>query len=316
MSLPFTTQTLTENPDFGVTVIGLKHDHLQDEAVLTALRQLWIEKGVLVFRGGDADRTMHSDLSQVFGALEPFPFKESRSKEHPNLVSIKYLPEDGSCYEVDGQAIGGWIPWHSDMIYFDKINRGGILRPVQLPQTGGQTGFADQIGAYARLPDSLKAQIENLHVVYTSDLNYANAKYARPNSLKFLRGAKSFMKIMERLYQYPRVLHPMVFTQAETGRKVLNVSPGFADGIFELGGPVGEALLAEVIDYAIDPVGTYFHDWKEGDMVLWDNWRTLHCAAGVPADNTRIMERTTISGDYALGRKLDGNAEGLVRFDA
>lgn len=315
MTLPFLVQEIAPDLGFGAKVTGLHRSDLANEAVRKALRDLWIDKGVILFRGGDTSREMQAELSEVFGELTAFPFKESRSEDDPRLVKIKYFPENGSCYEVNGTRIGGWIPWHTDMIYLDKINRGGILRPVQLPQSGGQTGYIDQIAAYQRLPDDLKAKIENLHVVYTADLNYAHAKFARPASLKFVQGAASFMSIMERMYQYPRVIHPMVYTQAETGRKVLNVSPGFADGIYEMGGPKGEALLAEVIDYAIDPRHAYYHEWQEGDLVLWDNWRTLHCACGVPADQIRVMERTNISGDYALGRALDGNAQGLPRFD-
>jgi taurine dioxygenase len=120
--------------------------------------------------------------------------------------------------------------------------------------------------------------------------------------------AKSGTAIARRMWTYPRVIHPMVFTQAETGRKVLNVSPGFAEGILEIGGPDGDALLREVIAHCTDPATAYFHDWREGDMVLWDNWRVLHSATGVPPDQTRVMQRTTIRGDYALGRKLDGAA--------
>jgi taurine dioxygenase len=63
-------------------------------------------------------------------------------------------------------------------------------------------------------------------------------------------------------------------------------------------------LLEEVVAITTDPALAYFHDWQDGDMVLWDNWRTLHCAKGVPPDDTRVMERTTIAGDYALGRAL------------
>ena len=300
---------------FGATVRGLELSHLSDPGVTQALRDLWIDKGVLLFRGGETSREMQVALSAVFGELTEFPFRESRSEDDPRLVKIKYFPDDGSCYEVNGTLIGGWIPWHTDMIYFDRINRGGILRPVRLPKSGGQTGYLDQIAAYERLPEALRERIEGLHVVYTADLNYANGKFARPDSIRFVRGAESFMKIMQRQYQYPRVIHPMVYTQAETGRKVLNVSPGFADGIYEMGGPAGEALLAEVIAYCIDPDAAYFHDWQEGDMVLWDNWRVLHCAAGVPAGETRVMERTNISGDYALGRALDGNRDKLPVFD-
>jgi len=306
---------LAEGLPFGGIVRGLTREHLRDQENCERLRNLWIDKGVLLFRDGDGSRDMQCELSAVFGELKEFPFVESRSEDHPQLVKIKYYPEDGSCYEVNGEQIGGWIPWHTDMIYLDQINRGGILRPVQLPSSGGQTGFSDQIAAYDRLPQHLRDRIEGLHVVYTADLNYGNAKFAGQQSVKFLRGANSFMKIMERMYQYPRVLHPLVYTQVETGRKVLNFSPGFADGIYEMGGPKGEALLAELLEYCIDPATTYFHDWQEDDLLLWDNWRVLHCAAGVPPQETRVMERTNISGDYALGRKLDGNGEGLPKFD-
>ena len=273
---------------------------------------------MILFRGGDSSQAMQVELSSVFGKPQPFPFKESRSQgEFPELVNIKYYPDDGTAYAVNGEHIGGWIPWHTDMIYFAEINRGGILRPSKLPAKGrGETGFADKISAYQRLPDDLKAKIETLHVVYSADLNYAHARFAGDAEVKWVSGAKSWTRIMEKMFQYPRVIHPMVFTQPGTGRKVLNVSPGFAEGIFEMGGPAGDALLEEVVSYCIDPQQTYLHTWQADDMVLWDNWRTLHCAAGIDPDDTRLMERTTIHGDYALGRDLDGNMDGLVRFDA
>ncbi len=317
MELPYSVEPLDPRLAFGAKVTGLKREHLASEELRKALTDLWIDKGVILFRGGNSSREMQVELSRVFGEPQAFPFKESRSEELPELVNIKYSPEDGTAYEVNGEVIGGWIPWHSDMAYFSKINRGGILRPNILPKKGrGETGYADQISAYDRLPDDLKAKIENLHVVYTADLNYAHAKYAGDTKIKWVQGAKSWTKIMERIYQYPRVIHPMVYTQQGTGRKVLNVSPGFADGIYEMGGPAGDALLAEVISYCIDPKQTYFHTWQPDDMVLWDNWRTLHCAAGIAPDDTRLMERTTIHGDYAMGRDLDGNQDNLLRFDA
>lgn len=318
MTLPYSVEPLAPGLAFGATVSGLKQEHLASDVVRKGLTSLWIDKGVILFRGGESSQAMQVELSGVFGEPQAFPFKESRSEgAFPELVNIKYYPDDGTAYEVNGEVIGGWIPWHTDMIYFSKINRGGILRPSQMPSLGrGETGFADKIAAYERLPDKLKTRIENLHVVYTADLNYAHARFAGEGVIKWVSGAKSWTRIMERYYQYPRVIHPMVFTQPETGRKVLNVSPGFADGIYELGGPAGDALLEEVVSYCSDPQQSYFHTWQPNDMVLWDNWRALHCAAGISPDDTRLMERTTIQGDYGLGRDLHGNMDGLVRFDA
>jgi taurine dioxygenase len=311
LAAKFELSALPEPAPFGATVRGLTLGQLEDPAVRQALVDLWIDKGVLLFRDGDASSGMHVALSRCFGQLDRHVFPETWVDGHPELVKVKYYPDDGTLYEIAGRQVGGFLPWHSDLIYTDSINRGGILRPVQLPPAGGLTGFVDQIAAYDRLPDALKARINDLHVVYAMDLNFAHQRFDRADGIRFLRGARSFSKISRREYQYPRVLHPMVYRQAETGRKVLNVSPAFALGVYELGGPEGEDLLAEVVDYAVAPAGAYFHSWREDDMVLWDNWRTLHSCTGVEADATRVMQRTTIAGDYALGRKLDGSSEAL-----
>jgi taurine dioxygenase len=311
----FQVSPLAEGLPFGATVRDLTLGHLTDEGVRKSLFDLWIDKGVLLFRDCEDSSEMQVALSQVFGRLERHVFKEVWVDGFPELVKVKYYPDDGTCYDIDGELIGGFLPWHSDLIYTDTINRGGILRPIQLPSRGGETGFIDQISIYDRLPEALKTRIRDLHIVYVMDINAANQKFGRAHDIRFIRGARSFMNITHREFQYPRILHPAVYQQAETGRNVLNISPWFAAGVYEIGGPEGEALLQEVVAHCTDESNAYFHDWRMGDMMLWDNWRTLHAAKGVPADETRVMQRTTISGDYALGRKLDGGGEGLPRVD-
>jgi taurine dioxygenase len=314
-AMSYEVSPLAEGTPFGATVTGLTLADLDEAATRRALFDLWIDRGVILFRGGDSATEMQLALSRCFGELELHMLKDTWVDGHPELVQVKYFPDNGNCYEIDGELRGGFLPWHSDLVYSDSINRGGILRPVKLPRRDGMTGFVDQIAAYDRLPDALKARVEGLHVVYALNLNLEHLRYGRPKQVRFVRGARSFENISRREYQYPRVLHPMVYTQEETGRKVLNVSAWFALGIYELGGPEGEALLGEVIDHCTDPANAYFHDWRYGDMILWDNWRTLHCATGVAADDTREMQRTTISGDYALGRKLDGAPKDLEMVD-
>jgi taurine dioxygenase len=112
-----------------------------------------------------------------------------------------------------------------------------------------------------------------------------------------------FRKGMDHPSVQVRAIHPLVYSQAKTGRKILHVSPWFADGIEGMENEEGDALLREVIGYVIRPELMYFHKWHAGDMVLWDNWRMLHCACGVPPSEQRIMRRTTIVGDYGLGRR-------------
>ena len=66
----------------------------------------------------------------------------------------------------------------------------------------------------------------------------------------------------------------------------------------------GDALLEEVCQ-TINRLGdscSYHHRWREGDMAIWDNLRMLHCVSGCDPLDSRLMYRTTISGDYGHGR--------------
>jgi taurine dioxygenase len=296
---------------FGATVSGLTLSMLADEAVRRSLYDLWIDKGVIHFHDGDASEEMHMELSRCFGPLEEHLFPSVRSESNSALTKIKFYPHDGSLYNVRGEQRGAWLPWHSDLVYSASINHGGILRPDTIPPRYGKTGFLCQIAAYERLPQSLRDRIEGLHVVYEITIDHGAHLFADTDDVECLKMAESGEAIQKRKFTYPRVLHPMVYTQERTGRKVLNVSPGFALGIYEDGSWAGDDLLHEVCEYCMDPELAYFHDWQEGDMVLWDNWRVLHCAEGVHPEDTRLMLRTTISGDYARGQLLGAQGEGV-----
>ena len=153
------------------------------------------------------------------------------------------------------------------------------------PQHGGETGFIDQIAAWERLPQALKARIEGLNVLYRYEPDLTQAKFGtRPD--KMIRMASLFASGRNHPSVQVRAVHPLVYTQAETGKQILHVSPWFADGIEGMENAEGDALLAEVIAHVLSPDLMYFHQWRGDDMLLWDNWRMLHCAKGCPPDET------------------------------
>jgi taurine dioxygenase len=116
-------------------------------------------------------------------------------------------------------------------------------------------------------------------------------------------------RFVGRLHDLPRAIHPMVYRQAETGRPVLHVSPWFAAGIVGRDDAAGRALLAEVIARCTDPSLAYMHPWQPDDYVVWDNWRMMHCATGVPVNERRHLQRVGIAGDYGFGRMEAPTAE-------
>jgi taurine dioxygenase len=301
--MSFRVTALPGQSSFGAVVSGLSPASLDDSVTRKALYDLWIDKGVIVFKNMKALESQLR-LSEIFGEPEIHPLlvNVDRPREHKLIAPIEVDQEDGDLYEVNGEIRGGYLPWHFDLAYVDRINHGGILRPEVLPKRGGETGFIDRIAAYETLPADLRGRIEHLNVIYSFVIDSSQSKFGeRPE--KCLRLSKAISMAAAHPNVQTRVIHPLVYEQAGTRRKVLNVSPWFAQGIEGMETPEGDELLAEVIRYAIQPSLAYFHHWAADDMVLWDNWRMLHCATGVQVGECRRMRRTTIAGDYALGRR-------------
>ncbi|RZI59966.1 MAG: hypothetical protein EOP94_02205 [Zymomonas sp.] len=99
----------------------------------------------------------------------------------------------------------------------------------------------------------------------------------------------------------PRSAHPAIWQRA-TGEHVLHVSPWQATGIFGHEDAAGDALLEELCQEMYRVMEVYWHTWEPDDMVAWDNWRFIHSAGGNDPKYRRLVRRTTIAGDYGLGR--------------
>jgi taurine dioxygenase len=297
-------ERLSPELGFGKIVRGLRSSDISQESVRTALRRAWVDHGLLVFCDGEISDEFQVQLSQVFGPLERHPVREIQVAANPDLIRLTSVPGDSTWVEIDGETGGAWLGWHSDLVYTDTINHGGLLRAIKTTSHGGATGFIDQIEAYTRLPQALKDRIEELSVVYQMG-SLDSFPHAWKSKVRVVQLAEHARRALSRIHpDFPPVAHPLVFSQPETGRKVLNLSPLFALYIEGMRNAEGDALLADLAGHILD-CPTYHHHWTLNDMVLWDNWRMLHSVTLAPVDETRVMQRTTIAGDYALGRKLD-----------
>ena len=300
-------EQIPESALFGCVVRGLRSADIEDVEVREELRQLWLDKGLIVFRGGDHDPEFQVELSKCFGELQLHTMTEILHPERKELVILSGEAGTGQVMDIDGEQLLGYIPWHQDQKYAAESNHGGILQVVEMPSRGGDTGFLDQITAYDALSDEMKERVEGLDVAYRLHIGDENWRYLPYKTARITRRA-SFQDALEERIRggaFPTVVHPLVYTQAGTGRKVLNFSPCFADHVIGLAPDESDALLFELCKHMMDESRAYDHVWEPGDMVLWDNWRMLHCARGIPPGERRIAQRTTIAGDYSLGRVLE-----------
>lgn len=306
--MSFETRRLTS--DFGIEVIGLDLERPLGEAVRERLFQTWIDGGILLVRGV---RSMdaHLRFSRYFGTPEQAAVPDNVMPENPLIMLLTYDPDSPKSatmplYEVDGEARAGYLGWHWDQSFMPVIVRGAAMRMIRTARSGGRTGFIDAVATYDRLPQPLKDRIEGLEVVYQLTADQENNRFGFPESLKVARPRPNAeAKIAQLQRDFPPVVHPLVITQAETGRKVLKLSPMHAKYVLGLDARESDALLTELANHMVDERHAYFHEWRDDDLIIWDNWRMIHCTTGVPLDCDRLAHRTTIIGDYGEGRYLD-----------
>ncbi|MCA9505046.1 MAG: TauD/TfdA family dioxygenase [Myxococcales bacterium] len=283
----------------GVEVVGLDLEKPIDEATSTALRDLWLEHGIVLFRGLGTSPEALLSLSRCIGELEPHPVEVFRHPDHPGLILLtNENGAEGPIYEFDGVATCGRIPWHTDMAFTTTPNAGAVLRMVKRSQDGGQTGWIDTAMAYDALDEATRERIDPLEAVYLFRGDIGEMRFNNPGGRRVAESRATYKK-------FPPVVNPLVWTHPENGRKVLNVSTLNIDSIVGMDRQEGDRLIQQLIDHVLQPQFQYMHDWENDDMVLWDNRRTQHCAMGHPADQTRVVHRSTIRGTIAMGRVMD-----------
>lgn len=304
------TSTITAtplSPHLGLEISGVDLTHALDAATAQAIRDAWIRAGVLLFRGAGTSDEAQMRLSAVFGEMEPAATADMNRPDNPYLMTLAYDPDDtrprfAQHYNVGGIDRAGWLGWHWDQSFMPTIVRGAVLCMKEPSSEMGETGLIDAVAAYDRLSDAMKQRIETLEVVYEFNPDMAGGQFGFPEDITALpraterKGSK---------YDFPPCVHPLVITQAETGRKVLKLSPMHARFILGLDAEESTELLRELAAHLCDERFAYWHKWQKDDMIVWDNWRVIHGAAGVPLHCKRVAQRTTIMGDYAVGRYLD-----------
>jgi len=248
----------------------------------------WLKYGVLVFKRTVSTHEHQMKLSRVFGETVVHPLEHLRIPEEPMLIRI--AANDGKTVEPDdpsGDELIGQIPWHADLIYTDVPARGAMLRAITIPVEGGDTGFIDTARLYATLPTEIKAKIQGVRIVHSYEQAY------------FLQNMSS-----GRSTRFPDVAHPLVYVHPENGLPVLNISPNSANRLIGLPQEEGKELLDYLIKHATREEETYRHVWETGDVVVFDNWRTIHRAYGHLKKHPRVMFRTTLKSEMRTGEYL------------
>jgi len=297
-------QALDENLSFGAKVTGVTREVLKDEAVREQLRTLFDDRGVIVFKDVEQTAEMQVEISTVFGPLKDHPVPSVERADADQLVGVIAITANpGACIvEISGKPLITWQPWHFDHAYNNELNFAGVLRSLIIAKDGGRTAFADGIQIYNDMDPAIRDKAEGLKLLLNLDLRYGRQRFGLPDNFRVIREHSS---PLSRDNENGRcALHPAVWTR-ETGEKVFHMTPYGCRGIEGDRSDAAFELLAEIWDEAMRAIKPYYHEWEAGDMVIWHNHRVLHHATGCNPEEERIVHRTTIKGDYGLGRWED-----------
>jgi len=305
---PLSTKPLADDLTFGVRVSGVNRETVRDETVRRQILDLFEERGLIVFEGMERSTEMQLEVSELFGPLEVHPLaaanKHVDGDNLPGVIVIESNPEDAGVIEIDGRAIAGWTPWHFDSSYTKKLCRGAVLRAITIAPEDGQTGFADGIQLYNAFPPGLRDKLEGKEILYRPHLMITNLRFGMPKSWRYTKLSPNSQKMLDVAADKPAAAHPAIWTR-RTGEKVLHLSSQCAAGIVGMDPAEGEALLEEALQQVNAVMTPYWHQWSPTDMLVWDNWRFIHQGRGMPVQYARRLDRTTIAGDYGLGRFID-----------
>jgi taurine dioxygenase len=304
--LQLTQTTLDDGLSFGARIRGVTRQTLGNDQCREALVRAFEQRGLLVFEDIEPSNEMQVALSEVFGPLKDHPvagIAQVDSERLKGVVEIRTPANSGGVVEIGGKRLSHWLPWHFDHCYNDELNRAGVLRAVQIVEEGGITGFTDGIALYNAFPRELLSRLEGRAIVYKLNGQYETMRFGLPPGLKVLRSKPTTTEFEAAARAMRRAIHPAVWTRP-SGEKVLHVSPYMAEGIAGAENADGDSLLTEVCRSINELAKThsYHHKWKPTEMLIWDNWRLLHSVSGNRPEDERVMYRTTIKGDYGLGR--------------
>jgi len=166
-----------------------------------------------------------------------------------------------------------------------------VLYAVKVPRRDGvvlgNTEFSNMHAAYDDLPADVKARIDGLTATHDFD-KFWSMMVKRPGSK---RAPLSEAQRKAR----PPVTHPVVLTHPISGRKVLYANPGYTVKINELRPAESDGLLDYLFAHQLQPQYRYVHRWQEGDVLMWENFGTIHNAiADYRPDEPRLVKRCQV----------------------
>jgi alpha-ketoglutarate-dependent 2,4-dichlorophenoxyacetate dioxygenase len=273
-------------PFFAAEASGLDITRPLSPAQAAAIEAAMDQYGVLVFHDQHFDDETQLAFSRNFGELEEatgdINWGEARRIASAHINDISNLDNDNQVLARDNRrrlfGLGNRL-WHSDSSFKQVPAKYSLLSARLIPSAGGNTEFADMRAGYDTLDDETKVECEGLVCEHSQMYSRAQLGFADFTD----EDRRRFKPVLQRLVRR----HP------STGRKSLYLA-SHAGAIVGWPVPEARALLRDLIEHATQRQFVYAHEWRQWDLVIWDNRATMHRARPFDPKQIRDMHRTTV----------------------
>jgi alpha-ketoglutarate-dependent 2,4-dichlorophenoxyacetate dioxygenase len=276
-----------DRPDFAGEVSGIDLRETMTLQQVAAIVEGMDKFAVLVFHDQKIDDAQQLAFSRNFGTLEIANSDVRRDEDRrlaPEVADVSNLGKGNAIMSREDRrrlfSLGNML-WHSDSSFKPTPAKYSLLHARVLPSKDGKTEFADMRAAYDALDDDAKVEINDL---------------VCEHSQQYSRGILGFDFTEEERLRNPPVPRRLVRRHPGSKRRSIFLS-AHAGAIRGMPMPEARALLRDLIEHATQRKFVYAHQWRVGDLVMWDNRAMMHRARRYDPNEVRELHRTTVADD-------------------
>jgi len=267
----------------GTEAIGVDLSKL-DDATFTWIERTFAEHPVLVFRHQHLAAEELAAFGRRFGTPRIHSLVNYR---YPGVPEVSWLRNVDDAGNIDWYGVKRATDWHTDSTYEEVPPLLAMLHALEVPSEKGGTMFADMCAAYDSLPSAMKERLATLTGLHGRTDGPAGSRLYDP---------EEGIRMTDKKYDEKR--RPAVIRHPVTGRPILFVNPMHVHGFDGMAKDAAWELIEELARHATQEQFVYYHSWQVGDLLIWDERRTMHRGAGdYKPDERRVMLRTIVYPD-------------------
>jgi taurine dioxygenase len=266
--------------NLGTEALGVDLSKPLDAETFAWIEDAFANHPVLVFRNQDLGPGELAAFGRHFGKPKIHSLVDYRHGEYPEVSWLTNVDRDGN---VDWFGVKRATDWHTDSPYEEVPPRLAILHAKEVPSSKGGTMFADMRAAYDALDPAMRQRLAGMVGLH--------GRHDGPYGVRLYVGDPA--QNLDR--EYPEKARPAVVNHPVTGRPILFVNPLHTHGFAGMGKDEAWKLIEELAEHSTQDRFVYYHAWRVGDVLIWDEQSTMHRGAGdYRPDERRIMLRTIV----------------------